>query len=146
VDVKTGESTRLTGPDEFDGGGRLSPDGKTLLFQRLVNRKLPELIEPLAEPFGYVRPLRFTDQFTVTVGEPDSAKPLPNQWPAADGGYLAQCWSPDGKWVAYLFCAGRYEVKEMRLVIATPDGAHRKVILTEKVKASEAAVDFLDWR
>jgi RNA polymerase sigma factor (sigma-70 family) len=141
-----GKAGRLTdpGPGGHDHIGRLSPDGKTLLFQRTVDHKLPEIVEPVAEWVGYVRPLRHTDLFTATVGNPESAGPVIHQPPPAEGAYGAHCWSPDGKRIAYLFWAGRAKEKEVRLVIATPDGANAKVVVTEK--AEEFSADCLDWR
>lgn len=148
VALADNSATDITERDAMYGGGRLSPDGKKLLYPKPVER-VPKLIEPLLEPFGYERPIRHSDLFVGDVDKPDSGKMftmLPDPANTGIHGDTGHCWSPDGKRVAYYTSTGRYgDERVYRLVVAAADGSGPKTILTETHSHLGLAMNFLDW-
>jgi RNA polymerase sigma factor (sigma-70 family) len=149
VTAADGTTTAVTERGTLYGGGRLSPDGKRLLYPKPLAR-VPKQVEPLLEPFGYERPIRRSDLFVGDVGKPESGRlftALPDPANTVIHGDTGYCWSPDGTRVAYYTCTGRSgDERTYRLVIAAADGSGPKTVLTETHGHLGSAVNFLDWR
>jgi len=114
------EGTRLTDAAVAAEGGRLSPDGKRMLFNRIV----------FGDPRG--RELTVLDLATGKTAKVDGI-------PANGGLYLsgtnvACCWSPDGKRIAYVWQErdgdepgnDPKKMYEARLIVCDPDGKNAK--------------------
>lgn len=128
----------LTGEKEYASNGRLSPDGKRLLYTRVV------------PPKGATDPVR-NELMVVELSGGKVTKI------AGDAGVdvLGGCWSPDGLRVAYTVrqvhsgspAVAQKAATESKLFVADTDGKRAAAIMTEK--AADAATLTLgapDWR
>src|SRR5207253_2052979 len=101
-------------------GGRLSPDGRRVMYMEV---EVPKDKPPV------VRKLVVADVATGTV-TPVEGIPL-------DAEVQGYCWSPDGKRVAYAWqrtinAGTTQEETEAYLVVCDPDGRNEKTVVTEK--------------
>lgn len=115
-------------------GGRLSPDGRRVMFMEL---ELPKDKPPVA------RKLVVAD---VATGATTPVEGIP-----LDATVQSYCWSPDGKRVAYSWrlrsdAGSTQEEAETYLVVCDPDGRNEKTVLTEKHEAKTVTLAHVDWR
>ena len=137
------EVTTLTDPTYLAMNGRLSPDGKTVLFMGMkAPEKVPE--KPLdANPRLFLQPVG--GKVLELPDVPENAQVQ---------GY---CWSPDGKKIAYTWRTihkekaedGKPDERETEshLSVCDADGKNHKTILTEKGRSRWHMTLFgVDWR
>jgi RNA polymerase sigma factor (sigma-70 family) len=142
------ELRRLTHPAVACTGGRLSPDGKRLLYGGFVPQNVPAAKDAPGEVGKFeLRVLDVASRKSAAVANvPDGGEPT------------GLCWSPDGKRVAYGWCEGPAfdgdgkpvvdQEREARLVVCDPDGKNAKAVATWKVKpppGQPGRVE-VDWR
>ena len=129
------EHKRLTDPKGTATYGRLSPDGKLVLYYG-TGRPAGKI------DLGDGPRLWILDIATLRTEHvqnvPDSGVPT------------GLCWSPDGKRIAYTwreFSKTKEEeaTTEVRLVVCDPDGKDAKTIATHQEKASPVQGE-IDWR
>lgn len=121
----------------FGQAGRLSPDGKRLLFTIVTPPKEKE------------KPVRKELAVLDTV----SGKVAPVTDIPINGEFGSYCWSPDGKRIAYIWTEvldGNPEDVadkdiESQLVVCDPDGKNAKSIATEKGRLATRLLG-TDWR
>lgn len=131
------EHKALTDGKPPAGGGRISPDGRRVLFTELN-------FSPDAP-----RPAFTLQLLDVASGKATKVEDVPLN--AEVQGY---CWSPDGRKIAYAWreiLAGKPEEvanneRECFLVVCDPDGKNAKTIATEKAGNGVVAIGNLDWR
>lgn len=132
------EGTRLTDAAVAAEGGRLSPDGKRMLFNRIV----------FGDPRG--RELTVLDLDTGKTAKVDGIPA--NGWIRANGTNVACCWSPDGKRIAYVWQErdepgdDPRKVYEARLIVCDPDGKNARTIATARDGRSIETIRGVDWR
>ena len=117
--------------------GRLSPDGKRVLYTSLIAPD-PKKVE--TQGGSVLRVLDIASKNLVRVDE--------------SGDITSYCWSPDGKRIAYTW-REVHEGKildlldketESHLVVCDPDGKNRKTIVKEKARGPTALAIFVaDW-
>jgi RNA polymerase sigma factor (sigma-70 family) len=129
------ENKTLTEEGQFCVDGRLSPDGKKVLYGLLA--KLKEGEEPKVD----LSVLDIaTGKSTVIPGSP------PN------GELLGFSWSPDSKRIAYTWREGggkdpKEKETKSRLVVCDPDGRNAKTIATQAGNnPTEVTIGRVDWR
>lgn len=128
------EHKALTGPKQFNGFGRLSPDGNSVLYFGLT---LPAAIEQ-----GEWR-LHILD---LKTGKSSTVENFPDKWQLQGEGI---CWSPDSRRIAYTWREVADAKKETKshLVICDLDGKNAKTIASEKDQnAFIASIGAIDWR
>ena len=126
----------LTGPDQLAGGGRLSPDGKRILYTTFTLAK--------KEPPAPVKRV-------LTVLDIDSGKSLPVADVPLNAEIIGYCWSPDGKKIAYTWRSipeGKAEdSSEAILIVCDPDGKNQKTIASDTATGPwRNHVGHVDWR
>jgi Tol biopolymer transport system component len=112
--------------------GRLSPDGRRLLFK---------VVTPSTEKDKPVRQeLAVLDIATGKVA-PVADVPI-------NGEVWSYCWSPDGKRIAYCWSEAQdnpaVEEIESQVVVCEPDGLNAKPVASEKGKL--VTIPAMDWR
>jgi Tol biopolymer transport system component len=139
------EDRRLTEEKRVSLAGRLSPDGKRLLYASVIPANLLTG-EEVPGSVGTVE-LRVLD---IAAGKSSLVAGVPKE-----GDPAGFCWSPDGKRIAYAwrdftnFAEGKLEDKEdeIRLFVCDVDGKNAAKLATWKVKGLRAtAMDEVDWR
>jgi Tol biopolymer transport system component len=124
----------LTEAKHFNAFGRLSPDGKRVLYCSLS-------LASENDPGGWH--LNILD---IATGKSNEVEDMPKKWQPKGGGI---CWSPDGKRIAYTWHEiqeGKKETKS-HLVVCDPDGKNAKTIATEKdTSLFIASIGMVDWR
>lgn len=134
------ESKALTDEKQVAMLGRLSPDGKRVLFHAVT-------LGPKGQPEDRQREMAVLD---IATGKATKVEEVPLN--AELQGY---CWSPDGKQIAYCWRevhAGKPEEvrdkeTETHLIVCDPDGKNAKTILTEKGMGQwHVTIGGIDWR
>lgn len=135
--------TRMTDEAIAADCGRLSPDGKRMLFSRVVfgadGKSLPG-----------VRELTVLDLDTGKSAKVDGVPA--NGWLRANGSNVAYCWSPDGKRIAYVWQEldgpgdDPNKMYEARLIVCDPDGRNAKTIAAAQDGRSIETIGCVDWR
>lgn len=117
----------LTDPGELVLFGRLSPDGRRLLYLQL-------------DPKKQTRVLMVRD---VAGGKPAAVDEV-----MAAGPVVGYCWSPDGKRVAYTrHGPTNGETVEWTLTVCDPDGKNVRVIATHTIPSQPLDTrGWVDWR
>jgi Tol biopolymer transport system component len=133
------EHKALTDENQFCTDGRLSPDGKRVLYGLVT---LP--VDDKGEPKRELAVVQVETGKSAVVGN------LPPNCVI-----LGFCWAPDGKRIAYT-CrevhAGKPEdlenkETESRLVVCDSDGKNAKTIATERGRSPwEITIGRVDWR
>ena len=131
------EHKALTAADRCCGGGRLSPDGKRVLYQETEEIKFEDSRDDR---------LKMLD---IASGKSAPVEDIP-----LNGMISGYCWSPDGKRIAYTWIEvnqKREDVPDMEveshLVVCDPDGKNPKTIATEKAKGQwQMTIAHVDWR
>jgi RNA polymerase sigma factor (sigma-70 family) len=125
--------------------GRLSPDGKRVLFNIVTP---PKQLNP-EKPEESKIELAVLD---IASGNVTPVSGIPINRDVGMG--WSFCWSPDGKQIAYLWQEAYPEAKandladpevESQLVVCDPDGKNAKSILTEKRSRVHPIIS-VDWR
>jgi RNA polymerase sigma factor (sigma-70 family) len=136
------EKKVLTDAKQFSVIGRLSPDGKRVLYHTVTFP--PKDTEKTRQP---TRELVVLDIATGKVTRVED-QPL-------NGELQSYCWSPDGKKIAYSWRevhVGKPEdvvnkETESFLVVCDPDGKNQKTIATEKAQGQwTISIGHVDWR
>lgn len=113
------EHKALTDGKKSAMGGRLSPDGRQVLFMEFYDSNGEQ-----------VRRLSVLD---IATGKVTPVEDVPS-----NGQLLGHCWSPDGKQIAYVWWeVGPMEKRpneetESHLIVCDPDGKNAKTIVSEK--------------
>jgi Tol biopolymer transport system component len=138
-----GEPKPLTPETIAAQGGKMSPDGKRLLFSRVMfgadGKTYPGVRELTVMDLG-------TGKLTKVAGVPAGGRIK------ANGSNVACCWSPDGKRIAYTWQEldepgdVRNYRYESRLIVCDPDGANPKTIATATDTRSIVSIGHVDWR
>jgi RNA polymerase sigma factor (sigma-70 family) len=137
------EHKALTDEKILAVAGRLSPDGKKVLFTRLEWQK-----EKVAESGWF--PRRELSVLDTATGKVAKVADTP-----LNGDIQSYCWSPDGKQIAYTWREvheGKQEEvinkeTESHLVVCDPDGKNAKTIATEKGSGQWIiTIGQIDWR
>jgi Tol biopolymer transport system component len=132
------EHKALTDDKKPTAFGRLSPDGKRVLFAQMEMGKKDE------------PPTRTLAVLEVATGKVAPVEDLP-----LNGEIQAYCWAPDGKKIAYSWREvhkGKPEEvakkeTESFLVVCDPDGKNAKTIATEKGEGQwTITIGHIDWR
>jgi RNA polymerase sigma factor (sigma-70 family) len=122
----------LTEPKHFNAFGRLSPDGKRVLYCSLS-------LASQNDPGGW--PLNILD---IATGKSNKVEDTPKKWQPKGGGI---CWSPDGKQIAYIWSEMPGDKKISHLVVCDADGKNAKTIASEKdTSIFIASIRMVDWR
>ena len=137
------EGTRLTDAAIAAECGRLSPDGKRMLFSRVVfgadGKSYPGVRELTVMDLGTGKTVKVAD-----VPEGGRIR--------ANNSNVACCWSPDGKRIAYVWQEqdepgdDPKKLYEARLIVCDPDGQNAKTIATARDGRSIETIGCVDWR
>jgi Tol biopolymer transport system component len=133
------EHKALTDKSQFALGGRLSPDGKRVLF---LKRTLP----PKDKPGQAKDVLTVLD---IATGKSIKVEDMP-----LNAELMNLCWGPDGKRIAYVWKERHEgtpeEINEKEttttVVVCDLDGKNQKTIATAKGKGLLQTIAGLDWR
>ncbi len=133
------ENKALTGEQQYSASGRLSPDGKRVLYAVLTwsngDKERPTVEMTILD---------------IATGKSTLVGDVPKNGESVGGG-----WSPDGKRIAYVWRqihGGKTEdiadkETEWQLVVCDPDGKNAKTILTEKApNPFTLPLRLVDWR
>jgi Tol biopolymer transport system component len=128
------EHKALTAEKGFALGGRLSPDGRRVLY---AAAELPKDGQPPA------RRLVVGDVATGAV-EPVGGVPTGVE-------VQAYCWSPDGRRVAYTYRrtvnpGTTQAATEAGVIVCDPDGGNAAAVLTDEHPSNVGTLMHVDWR
>jgi RNA polymerase sigma factor (sigma-70 family) len=136
------EKKALTDPKQSSAIGRLSPDGKRVLYHTVTPP--PKGME------GTKPTIRELTVLDIATGKSTRVADQP-----LNGDIQSYCWSPDGKKIAYSWREA-HEGKpedlvnketESFLVVCDPDGKNQKTIATEKAQGPWIiTIGHIDWR
>ncbi|MBA4068096.1 MAG: hypothetical protein C0501_31225 [Isosphaera sp.] len=134
------EHKALTDEKQFSALGRLSPDGKRVLYRLLTLPKEKDKGQPKQE----------LAVFDIPTGKAAAVGDTP-----LNGEIFGYCWSPDGKRIAYTWREVhegkpedvRAKETESFLVVCDPDGKNQKTIASEKGQGQWIlTIGHVDWR
>ena len=131
------EHKALTDGKQPAVGGRISPDGKRVLFMEVIVSK------------DSARPGHKLFVLEMANGKVAKVEDVP-----LNAELQSYCWSPDGKRIAYAWreiLEGKPEdvankERECFLVVCDPDGKNAKTIATGKAENGIIAIGGVDWR
>jgi Tol biopolymer transport system component len=144
------EHKALTDAKYVVSGGRLSPDGKKLLYTRVIpERQKGKEVQDSVDTIE----LRVLD---IASGKSARVIGIPRgDWPTGLGLPAGLCWSPDGKRVAYAWrhitTVGQDAAdveNEVQLRVCDADGKNAATLATWKVKGAipDGWLNAIDWR